>query len=318
MVKAYCYDAEGRDREVEVTPAMLTHDDRNRLLWFDLCRSDEPAMVAAAELLGLPAAVLARGQQGSRLVTYDTHFQLSVPAPPIGNKSTGNRLDFLAADTWLMTIRDEDIQFLVDFRDQDRGETMKGALTPAVLAASLLDWHLESYFDAIAKVEAALDDLDDRVLASRADKDILGRLAAMRRRVAVLRAAIAEQRPVFHGLVRPDFAPVASEDGALDHYRALVARFDRAIDSVERAREGVVGSFDLFASKTGQETNDLVKALTFVTVVIGFAAAVAGIFGMNFETPFFKTGEHGFVIVLTGMAVSALAASVVARRRGWI
>ena len=317
MVMVYCYDAEGRDREVEATPALIADVDDNRLLWFDLCRSDLAGMAEAARLLGLTTAEAA-DDSGTRLVTYDSHFELSVPAPPTGPRASGKRLDFLISDTWLMTIRDEDIQFLVDYRDQDRGETMKGALTPAVLAASLLDWHLESYFDAVAKVEAALDELDDRVLASRADKDVLARLAAMRRRVAVLRAAIAEQRPVFHGLVRPDFAPVASADACLDSYRALAGRFDRLVDSVERAREGVVGSFDLFASKTGQETNDLVKALTFVTVVIGFAAAVAGIFGMNFETPFFKTGEHGFVIVLSGMALSALGAAVVARHRGWI
>ena len=89
-------------------------------------------------------------------------------------------------------------------------------------------------------------------------------------------------------------------------------------DAVERAREVVVGSIDLFATRAALDTNELVKLLTFLTVVIGFAAAIAGIFGMNFEIPFFKTGQHGFYTVLSLLAAIVLAASVLARRKGWI
>ena len=140
----------------------------------------------------------------------------------------------------------------------------------------------------------------------------------MRQRVSLLRAAIADQRAVFHGLVRPDFAPVANDDAALGSYQALSARYDRVVDSVDRARDAVVGSFDLFASKTGQETNELVKVLTFLTVIIGVASAVAGVFGMNFDVPFEKTGATGFYSVVIGMALLVVVAALVARRRRWI
>ena len=90
------------------------------------------------------------------------------------------------------------------------------------------------------------------------------------------------------------------------------------LPSVERGREAVVASFELFASKAALETNDLVKALTFVTVIIGYSAAIAGLFGMNFKTSFTESGEWGFHVVLASLAISVVVATLVARRRGWI
>ncbi len=319
MVKAYLYDAEGRDCETDIDAAALAGLSESQLVWFDIDRCDHAAVEAVATLLALTPDARRRlgARRGNTLDHHPDHFQFSVPAPPDGSGEAIGHLDFLIAPGWLLTVRDGEVSFLRNFRDQDKGETMKGALSPATIAASLLDWHLESYFDAISDIEAALDKLDSEILAERTDRSALERLGRMRRRVALLRGRIADQRSVFHGLVRPDFGPVASGDAA-EFFHALAGRFDRAVDSVERARDVVIGSFELFASKTALDTNDLVKALTFVTVVIGFAAAIAGIFGMNFETPFFKTGVTGFYEVLGGLVVLTILATVAARWRRWI
>ncbi|QXQ04829.1 CorA family divalent cation transporter [Sphingosinicellaceae bacterium] len=320
-MRAYLYDAEGRDREVDADAATVADTGDHQLLWFDLKRDDSAGLRAVSDLLSLAPevrAALAAPGDTFRLSNYEGHFDFSVPAPPVDDRRSDGRLDFVVAETWLVTVRDHEIQFLVDFRDQDRGESLKGALTPAVLAASLLDWHLESYYDAITEVGKALDELDGKVLASKTSASILESLAAMRHRVALLRVAVADQRPLFHGLVRPDFAPIANDAEALGSYQALAARYDRVVDSVDRARDAVVGSFDLFASKTGQETNDLVKVLTFLTVIIGIASAIAGLFGMNFDVPFEKTGAAGFYSVVIALALLVILAAVVARRRRWI
>jgi Mg2+ and Co2+ transporter CorA len=98
----------------------------------------------------------------------------------------------------------------------------------------------------------------------------------------------------------------------------LVSRFERAVDEVERTRDVVVGSFELFTSRTGQQTNDLVKVLTFLTAIVGFCAAIAGLMGMNFKLAFFDTGLAGFSVVTGGLVVIALVSVVYARHRDWI
>jgi Mg2+ and Co2+ transporter CorA len=186
-----------------------------------------------------------------------------------------------------------------------------------MLAASLLDWHLGDYFDEVSRIESAVDKLDERVLRETTSKSLLGRMVALRRRVSRLRAVLVAQREVFYGLSRPDFSLV-TDSGAAPFYEALAQRFERAVDEVERARNVVVGSFDLFTSRTSQQTNDLVKVLTFLTAIVGFCAAIAGLMGMNFKLAFFDTGLVGFSLVTGGLILVAAVAVIYARRRNWI
>ncbi|HEY0164316.1 MAG TPA: CorA family divalent cation transporter, partial [Sphingomicrobium sp.] len=106
--------------------------------------------------------------------------------------------------------------------------------------------------------------------------------------------------------------------GAAPHFQVLASRFERAIDEVEHTRDLVTGSFELFSSRTGQQTNELVKVLTYLTAVIGFCAAVAGVFGMNFETGFFKSGDFGFYFTIGMLFAIIIVSAVIARWRKWL
>ncbi|HYI42485.1 MAG TPA: CorA family divalent cation transporter, partial [Sphingomicrobium sp.] len=148
-------------------------------------------------------------------------------------------------------------------------------------------------------------------------RTLLGRMVSLRRRVSRLRNLLAGQRGVFYGLSRPDLQAV-SESGAASHFKILAGRFERAIDEVEHTRDLVVGSFELFASRTAQQTNELVKVLTFITVILGASAAIASLFGMNFETRFFESGDAGFYVTIGALVGLAVLATIFARRRRWL
>ncbi len=89
-------------------------------------------------------------------------------------------------------------------------------------------------------------------------------------------------------------------------------------DVVENARDLVIGSFELFSSKTALQTNEQMRVLTFATVVIGMLAVLAGVLGMNFEAPFFKTAARGFWWAVSAMAALTVIAVVVGKLRKWM
>lgn len=345
-LSGYLYDAGGHDREVAVGEALPPLADR-QLLWLDCDARDAGSLAALARLLRLPPALA--GQLGTdgpdTLETHGRFFRLRVATAPVlpdadpapSGRQTRRamraglakllrgsawdlgtaRLDLLVGPNWLASVRDGDVPYLAAFREQDKAETLIGVLSPALLAASLLDWHLESYFAALGRVQALVDRLDEGALvASRSDRRQLAALAFARRRVSLLRARLDPQRRVFYGLGRPDFALVAGADGG-DYYRVLATRFDRLLDAVEKTCDLTGGSFELLAAKTNQDTNELVKVLTFITVVEGVFGAVSGLFGMNFETPILQAGLTGFLAVTGGLILFAVAAFFVARRRHW-
>lgn len=334
MPTAYLYDAEGHDRRIDLDAKVIGELTERSLLWVDVDTSDMADLDTVAKLLDLDATSVRRMRRPRvrpRLDNYGAYFQLTVYTEPLAQRSAPTRdekgrpihgagairLDLLVGERWIVTAHEGDVRFLEAYRAQDKAETMIGALSAQALAASLLDWHLENYFDAVAEIEAAIDRLDEQVIARPGGQGVLKRMAALKRQVSRLRSLLAAQRTVFYGLARPDFAQVADSIAA-PHFQTLAARFERAVDEVERTRDLVLGSFDLFTSRTTQQTNDLVKALTLITVAIGLCAAIAGIFGMNFEAQVFGAGERGFYVTIAVQAAVLLAAAVYVRWQRWL
>ena len=339
--RAFLYDATGRDRELpldQVEPMQLRDDN---LLWLDVAEPDEEILAHLQDVLDVPADTLREPNSGGRpqLQNHGSYYRFAVDSAPGHYEPADNgdgpesaarqskeqngfepgsiRVLFVVAERWVVTIHQGEISCFERVRDQDKAETLIGLLTGQMLAASLLDRHLGEYFDEVSRIEAAVDKLDERVLRETTNKPLLGRMVALRRRVSKLRALLVPQRDVFYGLSRPDFS-IVTDSGAAPFYEALAQRFERAVDEVERSRSVVVGSFDLFTSRTSQQTNDLVKVLTFLTAIIGFCAAIAGLMGMNFKLAFFDTGLTGFSLVTGSLVVTAAIAVGYARHREWI
>ena len=319
-MKAWRYDADGHDEEVEIDAGAVSRLGEHCLLWAELNSRDRAVLEEAAELFGLDSDSIEdilQKEAAPHLDNYGSYYQIALLTAPVHEKpKDSRRLDMLVGDKWVITVHDGPLDVFERFRDQDKAETMIGALSAQALAASLLDWHLATFFGVIAGVEGAVDRLDDLVLTQPNSGMLLGRMVTLRRQVSQVRARLAAQRPVFYGLARSDFSLVASNEAA-PHYQSLAQRFERALDEVERARDLVVGSFELMNSRTSLQTNELVKLLTVVTVIIGFCGAVAGVFGMNFDANWTKLGDTGFFLTVGGLLLFSIAALVAAKLAKW-
>jgi Mg2+ and Co2+ transporter CorA len=329
VIFSFLYDADGHDQEVDLDDQCVSGLGERNLLWVDVQGRERAELERIAKLFSLDEGSLRsllHPPDAHYLDNYGEYFQFDVLGLANGHERNGERaltkrqpvhLGFLVGSQWIITVHDGELPFLQGFRDQDKGETLTGALSPATLAASLLDWHLTTYFDAVTELDALLDRLDDAMLARSARKSVLAGVVATRRRVSELRQLLAAQRPVFYGLSRPDFSLVVDADAA-SHFLSLERRFERTVDAVDHTRELVNGSLELYATRTAEATNDLVRQLTFITMMLGVVGAVAGIFGMNFQTPYTETGVPGFWAVVAGLVFLNTAAALIARRKAWI
>jgi Mg2+ and Co2+ transporter CorA len=327
MIEAVLYDAQSHDREVTLDEG-LPPLDAHQLLWIDLSGRDAAEIARVGQLLDLNPHSLSDMSQGGRafvLANYGTYVHFDVAAID-RDKASGSplkpsrsiRMDMLIGPGWMLTAHEHPLRFLQEFRDQDRGETLIGALTAAGLAASLLDWHLGAYLTALEDVEAFADRVDMRLLsASSVRDDLLQELVGARRYISSLRRSLAPQGAIFYGLSRPDVALIADTAGS-DPFDRLEGRFERALDALEHGRSLVQSSFDLFTTRTAETTNNLIRRLTFISIMLGLLGGIAGVFGMNFETPYAKAGLTGFWTVVIGFAVVSTFAALVARSRRWI
>lgn len=328
-IRGYLYDAAGKDREIAVTKEAITRLHDRAILWIDVPGRDTAALEQLGALLQLDGRTvrdLSDPRAALHVDNYGRYLQfgcLAAPLAPATDDDRGlsrhqrKRIDFVVGPNWLLTVHGGDLEYLQRFRAQDKADTKTGALSAPALCASLLDWHLEGFFAEVSQIEMAVDALDERILATPSEEELLKEILATRRRSSRLRRVLMAQRSVFYGLGRPDLGQVLRPEAAAA-FASLANRFERAVDEAEHTRDLSVGSFELFTSRSAQQTNDLVKALTFFTVIIGTTAAVAGLFGMNFDPPFFQTGSIGFFAVTLGLLLVGLGAWIIGRRRHWI
>jgi Mg2+ and Co2+ transporter CorA len=190
-------------------------------------------------------------------------------------------------------------------------------MSASALAVALMLDLLSKYREELVNIDKSVDRLDETILRAQEQRAPLKTLAVLRRRVSHVRLTLGELSTVVHALNRPDFLThVQPPDAA--YFRQLRYTLDRLEDMAGRVREAIVNSFDLYDTRVSQDTNQLIKALTIVTVVTGIVGALASVFGMNFDIPLDHLGLRGFLSVTGGMAVSALAVLALAAWRRWI
>ena len=320
------FDADGDDRAIEAEAIDLAILSEQRLLWVDVeddeAHSADAALTQLAQRLDLrhgAELLLHELDGGTRLQNFGDWFLAQVVAVEHEGqlRFVGRGLAIVCGENFVISLHRGPLAFLEQLRDRERADTRIGSLSAESFSASLLDWVIESYLHAVSDFEAAVDRLEVTLLSSRVvHRECLPELAELRRGASRLRRMLSPHRHVYGALARPDFRPDA--EGVADkHFRALEQRFERAMDAVENTRELVVGSFELFTTRTAQRTNDTMRVLTFFTVLLGSLAVLAGVLGMNFTVAFFQSGAQGFWIAIGSMAGIVLVATLFARWRRW-
>jgi magnesium transporter len=321
-LQAYLYNADGTDQEIELDDKVVKRLNDRQLLWVDIVGREEKDFDSIASILLLnkqSVKNLLHPVDRPRLDIYSDYFQLYAIAVKQEKKLRYEPvpLDLFCGPNYVVTIHPEGIEFLEDFRNQLKGDTELGKLTAESLVATLLEWHITSYFRVLEKLEVEVDQLDEKILSSSPERSFLPELVRLRSRVSRLRRLLVPHRDVFYALSRPDFALLADSESA-PHFKTLNDRFERAMDSIETARDAVVSSFDLLTTRTAESTNEVMKLLTFATVMVGAMGVIAGLLGMNFEMEFFQSGASGFWSVISGMVFLIVGSVIFAKLKGWM
>ena len=314
------FDADGDDRDVTVTPELLDGLDERQTLWVDLQAPDDATVDAVATLwdLGRDTVRKVRAAPGSpHVASFDSYLHLFVTTVEVDeDEERTAQLALIVGPNVVITMHQEPLAFIDAFQDHLRGDTAIGLIDGPAFVAVLLDWLLSGYFRAVERLEQEADGLDLRALHPRSEKDLLADLVRLRRRISALRRALTPHREVFAALTRPQLTGLGDPDDEV-LFRALADRLERAIDAVDTARELVLGSFDVHMTRTAQRTNDVMKLLTMVTVILLPSSVIAGVMGMNFRVDFFDQAAF-FWVVIAAMVLIAVGTLLLARRRRWI
>ena len=207
-------------------------------------------------------------------------------------------LECVLGPNWVITAHHGEIEVLEEFRARAEGGGRVGALDSPSFVAAVVEWVVASYFRAFEAVESELEELDAKVMSDLPESvsDDLARLVELRRSIGTLRRALSPHREVVVALAHPELDLLSTVTSA-ERFAALDSRIVQALDAAREAKESTRGSFDLLVARIGQRTNDIMKVLTLVTVILLPATVLAGIMGMNFQLGFFDLVWMFWVVI---------------------
>jgi Mg2+ and Co2+ transporter CorA len=227
-------------------------------------------------------------------------------------------LDIVGGGNVVITSHRAPIQYLDDMDDRIQADTTFGLLDASTFIASLLGAAVTSYFTAVDAIEDDVDVLDAKSLRDDGRHQLLDDLVVVRRRIAHLRRVLTDHRQVFASLAGAELVKLTDNPDSAAAFKAVAERFDSAIGAVEDSREVLIGSFDVYMTRTAQRTNDIMKVLALATVMLLPGSVVAGLLGMNMLIPLPEDNPLSFWTVVTGVALFAASILVIARARRWL
>ena len=321
MLTVFLFDEQESER-VEDWQAALERLAEDELLWLALLDPTEEEVAALQEGLELGDEAAQRLlEQPSRASLADAGQRMNVTlyaADVDEGEPILAPIECALGPNWIVTAHREEVEVLEEFRERAEGGGPVGALDAPSFLAAIFESILASYFRAFEAIERALEELDTKVLSST-PKDVSGELARLveiRRSIGTLRRALSPHREIVAALAHPELDALSTEDSA-KKFAALESRLTQALDAAREMKESTFGSFDLLVARIGQRTNDVMKVLTLVTVILLPSTVLAGIMGMNFKVGLFDL-EWMFWTVLAAMLGIAVLVLSVARSRRWI
>lgn len=322
-VRTRLFDADRPDNLLSTESAFSTRPTDRQLLWIDATGEvDAETANRLAERLHLrprTAEGLQRTDHEPSVALHREYLHVRVAAEPDpGDPANTAWLDVIAAPNVVLSQHDRPISFLDDVDRRIKSDAASGILSSVAFLAVLVDAAITSYHRVVDAIEDDVDRLDSASLRANGRGDLLNDLVRCRRRIARLRRLMADHRMVFTALAAPDVGRLVDDPDATTMLQGLSTRYEGAIAAVEASREAVLGSFDVFMTRTAQRTNEVMKVLTIVTVLLLPGSVLAGLLGMNVQVPLNKDDPISFWYVVAALGVLALTILLLARLRRWI
>ena len=323
-VRARRFDADRNDEVLDLDDALAKTPSDRQLLWIDIAGPMPEGLVTRLtqtfELDDSTATALDSAVDGPVLSVHGSYLHITVAAEPDPEDPRNSPwLTIVTAPNAIVTSHEKPVTFLEDLDDQVQSDASYGLLDSQAFLATLLHVTVTSYLRAVDRIEEDVERLDEISLRDRGQRRLLNDLVIVRGRIAELRRLLARHRYVYAALDGLVLGEPGKEPGPSAVALANVAqRYAEAMTAMEGARDLVLGSFNVYSTRTAQRTNDTMKVLTLVTVLLLPGSLIAGLLGMNVIVPLNKDDPMAFWMVVGGVALLAGLILLVAHRRGWM
>ncbi len=181
---------------------------------------------------------------------------------------------------------------------------------------SLMDFIVDNYLPIIAELEAEAEVIEEGVLGSRVDRQMIQRVYELRRHLWKLRSMVSPVLEICNRLVRFDSSLI--DEDMRPYFRDVHDHALRLDESIDGLRELLGSALEANLLMASVQQNEVMKKLAGYAAMLAVPTAIAGVYGMNFDHMpelHWKLG-YGFALLLMASASGYLFYRF--RKAGWL
>lgn len=232
-----------------------------------------------------------------------------------GEISVGEVAIFVGAN-YVLSVRNHSEQTFRSVRERCEREPELLAHGASFVFYALMDTVVDRYFPIVDMIETELETIEEQIFEKGAAQANIERLYALKRKVMVVRHAVApllEAAAKLHGSRVPR-ACVNSQE----YFRDVSDHLARINASLDAARDTIGTAIQVNLSMVTIEESEVNKKLAAWAGIFAVATAFAGIWGMNFQAMPELQWQYGYPVALGVIALACALVYLRFKRVGWI
>jgi len=331
MVRSLVFTTQGRlhSRNIDLflMPTLLS--DTNLFLWVDLEKTTpeenkyvleevfhfHPLSIQDCVMVSRsPKVVEYTPREGDKFAPY---LFIVIHAVDYSRKDgvfATSELDFFLGKNFLVTHHTVPLRSVSVTEEQAINGTMHIARAPDRVAHTLLDSIVENYRPALDELSVEIAELEQQALQNPTPS-VLTRILQIKKEVLNLRQIIGPQREVLarfaHGefkLIRPHLVP---------YYRDVYDSLFQISELAQNYTDSLTGILQVYLNMSSNQTGEVVKLLTLITVMTTPLMMVATWYGMNFRGMPELNLKYGYELAAGATVLATAGTYLYFKKKHW-
>jgi magnesium transporter len=226
-----------------------------------------------------------------------------------------SELNFFLGKNFLVTFHEAPMRSVSSTEEQCvRGRTLV-ARAPDRVAHTLLDGIVENYKPALDELSVEIAELEQQVIAEPSPK-MLNRILQIKKEVLHLRQIIGPQREVLARFAQGEFKLIRPH--LVPYYRDVYDGLFRIGELAQGYADSLTGLLHIHLSMSANQTNEVIKLLTLITLITTPVLIVGTWYGMNFKVMPELHWEYGYELAVGLTLVATAIMGWWFRRKKWL
>jgi len=226
-----------------------------------------------------------------------------------------SELNFFLGKNYLVTYHDVPLRSVSSVEERCIRSTVHIARAPDRVAHTLLDSIVDNYKPALEELSLEIGELETMALQSPT-RETLNKILQIKKEVLHLRQIIGPQREVLARFARGEFKMIRAH--LVPYYRDVYDTLFHISELAQNYTDSLTGILQVYLNMSSNQTGEVVKLLTMITVITTPMMMVGSWYGMNFSNMVELEWPFGYLLATLLTAVSTAATYWYFKKKRWL